>query len=80
MFVDRVRGKESLSFSYDANWLTRLDALTLDPDLQVYQSLQYPPSGTQGSFGVFLDSTPDRWGRMLMQRREAQRSKREGKP
>lgn len=79
MMVDRVRGKESLSFTYDADWLTRPDALTLDPDLQLYQGLQYPPRGKQGSFGVFLDSSPDRWGRMLMQRREAQRSKRAGK-
>jgi len=80
MVVDRVRGKELLSFTYDVQWLTRSDALTLDPDLQLYLGLQYPPSGRQGSFGVFLDSSPDRWGRMLMQRREAQRSKREGKP
>lgn len=80
MVVDRVRGKESLSFTYHVDWLSRPDALTLDPDLQLYQGLQYPPSSKQGSFGVFLDSSPDRWGRMLMQRRETQRSKRAGKP
>jgi len=80
MLVDRVRGKESISFTYDADWLTRADALTLDPDLQFYRGVQYPPSGKRGSFGVFLDSSPDRWGRMLMQRREAQRSKRDRKP
>jgi serine/threonine-protein kinase HipA len=80
MVVDRIRGKESLSFTYDADWLARPDALSLDPELQLYQGLQFPPSDKQGNFGVFLDSSPDRWGRMLMQRREAQRSKREGRP
>lgn len=40
MLVDRVRGKESISFTYDADWLTRSDGLTLDPDLQLYRGVQ----------------------------------------
>jgi len=31
------------------------------------------------SFGIFLDSCPDRWGRLLMTRREAQRARAEGR-
>jgi len=41
--------------------------------------VQYPPA-EQINFGLFLDSSPDRWGRVLMRRREAQlaRSERRG--
>jgi serine/threonine-protein kinase HipA len=42
----------------------------LDPDLQLYSGAFYP-RGDKPNFGVFLDSCPDRWGRVLMQRREA---------
>ena len=28
-------------------------------------------AGRESNFGLFLDSSPDRWGRFLMQRREA---------
>ncbi len=34
------------------------------------QGIQYAPHG-QENFGLFLDSSPDRWGRFLMNRREA---------
>jgi serine/threonine-protein kinase HipA len=32
------------------------------------------------AFGVFMDSAPDRWGRVLMERREAAVAEREGRP
>jgi serine/threonine-protein kinase HipA len=37
---------------------------------------QYPAPDRQ-NFGIFLDSSPDRWGRVLMQRRENLRARRE---
>jgi serine/threonine-protein kinase HipA len=42
----------------------------IDPDLQLYSGAYYPRDD-KPNFGVFLDSCPDRWGRVLMQRREA---------
>ena len=50
----------------------------LDPDLQLYPGRQYLDS-TKSNFGIFLDSSPDRWGRQLMRRREAIRARQEGR-
>lgn len=66
-----TRGKEVFSFTYEREWLAREDARPLDPDLGLYAGPQYSGSGERPNFGVFLDSAPDRWGRLLMQRREA---------
>jgi serine/threonine-protein kinase HipA len=37
MFVDSVRGKESLAFAFNKGWLQSPDALTLDPHLQLFE-------------------------------------------
>ena len=65
------RGKETFHFEYAKEWLESGQALMLDPHLQFYEGPQYPRDD-HPNFGVFLDSSPDRWGRLLMQRREAQ--------
>lgn len=71
MFVDALRGKESTSFEYDRPWLLEHPAqLFLDPDLQLYRGRQYAPM-SKSLFGIFTDSCPDRWGRLLMKRRES---------
>ena len=65
-----VRGKEVFSFEYADAWLQSDQAQVLDPDLQLFSGQQYLSEG-KNNFGVFLDSSPDRWGRVLMERREA---------
>ena len=70
LHADLVRGKEVFSFEYDAAWLESGCAQSLDPDLQLYSGPQYLGEG-KSNFGIFLDSSPDRWGRTLMDRREA---------
>jgi serine/threonine-protein kinase HipA len=65
-----VRGKEVFSFSYAPQWLALPQAQVLDPALQLFGGPQYLPED-QPDFGLFLDSAPDRWGRLLMRRREA---------
>jgi serine/threonine-protein kinase HipA len=65
-----VRGKEIFSFEYNTRWLESGQAQRLDPDLQLYSGPQYLAEG-KSNFGIFLDSSPDRWGRTLMERREA---------
>jgi serine/threonine-protein kinase HipA len=65
-----VRGKELFSFEYNNNWLSSSDAQQLDPDLKLFSGLHYLEE-KKPNFGIFLDSSPDRWGRVLMQRREA---------
>lgn len=70
--------KEVFEFEFDAEALAHphLAGLVLDPRLGPYEGRQFPPPGV-ANFGVFLDPAPDRWGRMLMQRR-LERSKRTG--
>lgn len=75
---DRLKEKEIFSFEYDNNWLQNGPSQLLDPSLQFYSGLHYLNEG-QGNFGIFLDSSPDRWGRILMRRREAALSRAEGR-
>lgn len=66
----RARGGDTLSFTCDGGWLRSPRAFTLDPRLELFAGEQYPAAG-RDSFGIFLDSAPDRWGRLLLDRREA---------
>jgi len=64
-----TKNKEHFSFSYDEAWLKRPDAQEIDPDLQLFLGEQHNTESS--NFRSFLDSCPDRWGRLLMKRREA---------
>lgn len=64
------RGKEIFSFEYHDDWIKNRYAQAIDPALKLFSGQWYAPA-TQDNFGVFLDSSPDRWGRFLMNRREA---------
>lgn len=68
--VTPSKGKETFSFEYSDEWLKSGFSQMIDPDLQLYSGAYYP-RGEKINFGIFLDSCPDRWGRVLMQRREA---------
>lgn len=76
LFAALSRGKEVFSFEYDPTWLKSPYAQSLDPDLGLFSGPQYARDG-HDNFGLFLDSSPDRWGRVLMQRREAQQAQAE---
>ena len=71
LFASPSRGKEIFSFEYDPAWLKSPHAQMLDPNLGLFTGPQYARDGDD-NFGLFLDSSPDRWGRLLMRRREAQ--------
>ena len=66
---DVVKRKEHFSFAYDEAWLHSTFAQQIDPELRLYAGDQH--SQEQQNFRIFLDSCPDRWGRLLMKRREA---------
>lgn len=77
LYVDGGRGKQVVSFEYDDGWLNDLtNNVTLDPDLKMFKGRQYA-APDKAMFGVFEDSCPDRWGRLLMKRREAILAKKE---
>jgi serine/threonine-protein kinase HipA len=75
----RVRGKEVFSFEYSETWVKNQNPiLLLDPNLGFYKGKQFLPE-EKNNFGIFLDSSPDRWGRLLMRRRESWQAKLEGR-
>lgn len=71
-------GREVFEFEFKASALAHpaLTGVHLDPRLGLYQGPQHPAQD-QAVFGVFADASPDRWGRLLMQRR-LERAKRAG--
>ncbi len=75
--LDRVRRGASsvVSFAFARDWLTRRPSLVIDPSLGLYEGDQYVEGGRLPA--VFSDTAPDRWGRTLMQRREATNARRE---
>src|SRR5574343_1675541 len=73
-----AKGKEVFSFEYTKEWLKSDFRYIIDPDLQMYSG-RYFPREEKINFGVFLDSCPDRWGRVLMDRREAAMARKEGR-
>lgn len=76
--VTHTKGREVFSFAYNKDWLNGKNVHLLDPDLQLYSGPQYL-SSEKKNFGIFLDSSPDRWGRVLMDRREALLAKTENR-
>ena len=70
LYVSNSRGKELFSFEYSSDWIRSADKnFVFDPDLRLYEGRQYAPD--KPLFGIFADSCPDRWGRLLMKRKEA---------
>ncbi|NDV79923.1 type II toxin-antitoxin system HipA family toxin [Dysgonomonas sp. 511] len=74
--ANQIRGKEIFSFQYDDEWLKSGKAKILDPDLSLFSGFQHLRD-EKLNFGMFLDSSPDRWGRVLMKRREIALAKQE---
>lgn len=78
LFVDVIRGGESYSFEYDKDWLTGTGLkFSLDPEIMPYSGRQYPMG--KNIFGIFADASPDRWGRVLMNKRERILAEKEGR-
>ena len=78
LYVNVIKGGETYSFEYDKDWLKKTALkFTLDPELMPYAGRQYP-SG-KNIFGLFADASPDRWGRVLMNKRERILAGKEGR-
>lgn len=81
-FVGRLwshyrKGRESASFEYDEGWLKHEEHFALEPALALTAGA-FHTLADQSLFGSIGDSSPDRWGRVLMRRAEAQRARAEG--
>jgi len=76
---EHVRGKDHFVFEYSHEWLKQHGGLLLSGDLMNVPALQHPRS-TDRVFGFVKDSFPDRWGRLLLDRRERLAAQTEGRP
>ncbi len=61
LHAEQLRGKEIFSFEYDNTWLASSFAQNLDPDLQLFKGFHYLNDNAKSNFGLFTDSSPDRW-------------------
>jgi len=66
---ESLRGSDSYSFRFDNEWLNKFGNLFLSADINNYPGQQYTQPG-RDIFGCFSDALPDRWGRLLLNRRE----------
>ena len=76
---ERVRGKDHFVFEYSREWLKKHGGIMLSGDLMNVPSLQHP-RGADSVFGFVKDSFPDRWGRLLLDRRERLKAQAESRP
>ena len=66
---ESLRGSDSYAFKFDNDWLRQFGSLFLSADINNYPGQQYTQPG-RDIFGCFSDALPDRWGRLLLNRRE----------
>lgn len=76
--ISLIKGSETYSFEYDKEWLSKNKLLfNLDPELLPFPGRQFPTG--KNIFGIFADASPDRWGRVLMNKRERLLAERENR-
>ena len=71
LYFTSLRGKAVYSFEYANEWIKT--GISIDPELPLFSGLHY--AAPNNNFGIFKDSSPDRWGQLLMKRREVLLSK-----
>ena len=76
---ESLRGSDSYGFVYSDDWLKNHGTLFLSDDINNYPGQQYAAPG-KDIFGCFSDALPDRWGRVLLNRREQILAREEKRP
>ena len=75
----QVRGKDHFTFTFSDEWLSNHGDTLLSGDIMNVKGVQHPRQG-QSVFGFVGDSFPDRWGRLLLDRRERLAAQEERRP
>jgi serine/threonine-protein kinase HipA len=70
---ERSGAQSVISFAYEPDWVADPAGFPIDPSLPLFEGEQYPSALP----GVLADAAPDRWGRTLLERREALAARRE---
>lgn len=75
---DTGRRGELIRFEYDVAWLSDPRAFAIEPLLPLAEGSFHPEDASQ-PHGIFQDCSPDRWGKLLMDRREAIEAREHGR-
>lgn len=79
LYIDNIRGKELQSFEYADDWISsEVNKIMIDPSIELYSGRQWP-SDERSYFPIFTDSAPDRWGKILLKRKEEYNAKKENR-
>lgn len=70
---------DTVRFDYAPGWLEAPGAFELDHDLPLVGGAHYAPAGADQLSGALLDCSPDRWGKILMECREAIDAREQGR-
>lgn len=76
------RSGDVIAFEYVDSWLNRsapTRAFPLDTELQLAPGRMFSQAGAAELTGAFQDCSPDRWGKLLMKRREAIEAREQGR-
>ena len=76
LWTRQGKSRESASFEYDSSWLSNPKRFALEPALQLSAGTMHT-DGNRALFGAIGDSAPDRWGRILIQREERRKTRKE---
>ena len=76
---ESLRGSDSYSFKFADSWIKKYNAIQLSNDLNNYPGIQYTQPN-KDIFGCFADALPDRWGRILLLRREQILAQEDNRP
>jgi serine/threonine-protein kinase HipA len=66
-----------VAFAYEPLWVQDPSFFLIDPSHLPYAGDQFAADGSLA--GIFTDAAPDRWGRMLLERRAAEMARAEGR-
>jgi serine/threonine-protein kinase HipA len=76
---EHIRGNDHFSLKFSQEWLKRHGDIFLSGDVMNVRGMQYPRQGNS-VFGFVKDTFPDRWGRVLLDRRERLAAREEQRP
>lgn len=79
LYRDASRRGDILRFEYDLAWLEHRNAFEIDPSLPLREGPFHAADPAQPP-SVLQDCSPDRWGRLLMDRREAMDAREQARP
>jgi serine/threonine-protein kinase HipA len=72
LWTRQGKSRDSASFEHEHSWLSHPKQFALEPALQLSAGTMH-----RTLFGAIGDSAPDRWGRILIQREERRKARKE---